>query len=115
VLTSCPGAVELAAGDVNPRRRCPCGQLIEHLGAPSLAQIWAAHGWPHAGMATANPPGSAAASQPALGHTRARTAPSRTGRHGIPCGWPVAGRATARTAGIPAAPMIRGSRAAGPV
>jgi hypothetical protein len=114
-MTSCPGAVGLAAGDVNPRRHCPCGHLIEHLGALLLAQIWAAHGWPHGGVATANPPGSAAGSQPALSHTRARTAPSRTGRQGIPCGWPVAGRATVRAAGIPAAPAIQGYRAAGPV
>jgi hypothetical protein len=46
---------------------------------------------------------------------RARTTPSRTGRQGISCGWPVTGRAAARAAGIPAAPAIRGSRAASPV
>jgi hypothetical protein len=107
--------VELIAGDVKPRRRCLCGHLIEHLGTPPLTPGWTTHGWPHAGVATANPPGSAAASQPVRSHTRARTAPSRTGRQGIPCGWPVAGRAAARAAGILAAPAIRGSRAAGPV
>jgi hypothetical protein len=73
------------------------------------------HGWPHAGVATANPPGSTAASQPVPSHTRAHTRPSRTGRKGISCGWPVAGRAAARAAGILAAPAIRGSRAASPV
>jgi hypothetical protein len=73
------------------------------------------HGWPHAGVATANPSESAAASQPVRSHTRAHTTPSCTGCQGISCGWPVAGRAAARAAGIPAAPAIRGSRAASPV
>jgi hypothetical protein len=49
------------------------------------------------------------------GHTLAHTAASHTARHQIQCGWPVTGRTAARAAGIPAAPAIRGSRAASPV
>jgi hypothetical protein len=49
------------------------------------------------------------------GHTLAHTAASRTARHQIQCGWLVTVRAAARAAGIPAAPVIRGSRAASPV
>jgi hypothetical protein len=67
VLARCPGAVGLVAGEVYPRRRYPCRHLIEHLGSQLLAQVRAAHGWPHAGVATANPLGSAAAS-----HSRPR-------------------------------------------
>jgi hypothetical protein len=48
------------------------------------------------------------------GHTLAYTVASHTARCRIGCGWPVAGRAAARAAGIPAAPAIRGSRAASP-
>jgi hypothetical protein len=48
------------------------------------------------------------------GHTLAYTAASHTARCRIDYGWPVAGRAAARAAGIPAAPTIRGSRAASP-
>jgi hypothetical protein len=44
----------------------------------------------------------------------AYTAASHTACRQIGCGWPVAGRAAARATGIPAAPVIRGSRAASP-
>jgi hypothetical protein len=50
-------------GEVYPHRRYPCRHLTEHLGSQLLAQVRASHGWPHAGVATANPPGSAAASR----------------------------------------------------
>jgi hypothetical protein len=110
VLARRPGAVGLVADEVYPRCRYPCRHLIEHLGSQLLAQVRAAHGWPHAGVATANPPGSTAAS-----HSRPRpaphqAAPAATGSHAAANG----GQATARAAGIQAAPAIQGSRAAGP-
>jgi hypothetical protein len=67
VLARRPGAVGLVTGEVYPHHRYPCRHLIEHLESQLLAQVRAAHGWPHAGVATANPPGSAAAS-----HSRPR-------------------------------------------
>jgi hypothetical protein len=63
VLARRPGAAGLVTGEVYPCRRCLCRHLIEHLGSQLLAPVREAHGWPHAGVAIANPPGSAAASQ----------------------------------------------------
>jgi hypothetical protein len=92
VLARRPGAVGLVAGEVFPRRHLPCRHLIEHLGSQSQAQDWAVHGWPHAGVAIANPPGSAAAS-----HSRPRPHARlhRAGPHGTqpdPMRRPMAGR-----------------------
>jgi hypothetical protein len=92
VLARRPGAVGLVAGEVYPHRRYPCRHLIEHLESRSLAPVWATHGCPHADVAIANPPGSAAASHShPRPHARLHNAkPHRPSLDPMP--WPVAGQ-----------------------
>jgi hypothetical protein len=113
VLARRPGAEGLVVGEVYPRRRFPCRHLIEYVGSQTLAQDWAVHRWPHVGVATANPPGSAAASHSRpRPHARLhRTKPHRPPPD--PMRRPMEGQPPCRPQGGQAAPAIRGSRAAG--
>jgi hypothetical protein len=107
-------------GILPPSRLCPAAVTLRRipsntLSCPQKPQETFIHRGLHAGVTATDPLGSDAARHSSPSHTPAHLEPSCTSSPLDPMRLASSGQATARTAGIPSAPAIRGSRAAGPV